>query len=283
VSTNSGSTWGNINGETGTTYTAVAPALANNGRQFRAVASNSEGTINSSAATLTVTAALPVTITTSSPLPVATMNVAYSVTLTTSGGTPPFTWSVANGSTLPSFLTLNASTGEISGTPDAGGVLYGWEIRVTDSANPQQSNQQYFELFVETPCDNGFGWATVGGAPTTVQGKFCPERLNGPTGPYSDGTIIYVWVETYPYGSGSYYEIVGVRFDPVTGLVTEISFTLHDITRSWTYYCVATATVDRPACSGVTVNTGTRTVYFVDTVVGAGTSPVFTLNGTLTY
>jgi hypothetical protein len=57
LSTNSGSTWSNINGETGTTFTVVAPALANNGRQFRAVATNSEGPVNSNAATLTVNAA----------------------------------------------------------------------------------------------------------------------------------------------------------------------------------------------------------------------------------
>ena len=57
LSTNSGGAWSNIIGETGTIFNVAAAALANNGRQFRAVASNSAGTVNSNAATLTVTAA----------------------------------------------------------------------------------------------------------------------------------------------------------------------------------------------------------------------------------
>lgn len=57
LSTDNGGTWGNITGETGTTYTALNVALANNGRQFRAVASNGVGpAVNSNAAVLTVTA-----------------------------------------------------------------------------------------------------------------------------------------------------------------------------------------------------------------------------------
>lgn len=59
LSTDSGANWSNINGETGAVFTVLNAALANNGRQFRAVASNSEGTVNSNAAILTVTAAAP--------------------------------------------------------------------------------------------------------------------------------------------------------------------------------------------------------------------------------
>jgi hypothetical protein len=55
LSTDSGSNWSNINGETGSVFNVSNAALANNGRQFRAVASNSEGTVNSDAAVLTVT------------------------------------------------------------------------------------------------------------------------------------------------------------------------------------------------------------------------------------
>ena len=41
--------------------------------------------------------------------------------MTVSGGTSPYTFSVANGGTLPSGLTLNPTTGAISGTPSAPG------------------------------------------------------------------------------------------------------------------------------------------------------------------
>jgi alpha-tubulin suppressor-like RCC1 family protein len=59
LSTDNGTTWSNITGETGTTFTALNVALANNGRQFRAVATNGSGVLNSNAATLTVNAAPP--------------------------------------------------------------------------------------------------------------------------------------------------------------------------------------------------------------------------------
>jgi Putative Ig domain len=62
----------------------------------------------------------PLTILTSSPLPAGTTGIPYDITLALSGGTPPYTWSLAPGSpALPTGLTLNPSTGNISGTPTA--------------------------------------------------------------------------------------------------------------------------------------------------------------------
>lgn len=62
----------------------------------------------------------PVAITTSS-LPSGTQNVAYTATLAASGGVTPYTWSIASGS-LPTGLSLNASSGAISGTPTGTGT-----------------------------------------------------------------------------------------------------------------------------------------------------------------
>lgn len=105
VSTNSGSIWGNINGETGTTYTAVAPALANNGRQFRAVASNSEGSVNSNAAVLTVTAAPPVsgtTLVSVTPSGAAANNTSGTLSLSADGNLVAF---LSGGTDLVSGIT----------------------------------------------------------------------------------------------------------------------------------------------------------------------------------
>ena len=57
LSTDSGVNWSNINGATNAVFDIIAPSIANNGRQFRAVATNSAGSVNSNAATLTVNAA----------------------------------------------------------------------------------------------------------------------------------------------------------------------------------------------------------------------------------
>ena len=78
-----------------------------------------------------VTAAAPPAITTTS-LPAGITGQPYSATLAATGGTGPYTWSISSGS-LPSGLTLNSSTGVISGTPTGGpGPVY-FTVKVTDS------------------------------------------------------------------------------------------------------------------------------------------------------
>ena len=54
LSTDSGQTWSNISGAANATYTTAATTQASNGQRFRAVFTNSQGTITSSAVTLTV-------------------------------------------------------------------------------------------------------------------------------------------------------------------------------------------------------------------------------------
>ena len=77
------------------------------------------------------------TISSVSPLNTAIANTPYSNTLSASGGTAPLTWSITVGS-LPAGLTLNASTGEISGTPTTTGSAT-FTVRVQDSSGQQQT------------------------------------------------------------------------------------------------------------------------------------------------
>jgi Putative Ig domain/IPT/TIG domain len=87
----------------------------------------------------------PPSITTTS-LPAATVGVAYTATLKASGGKKPYTWSITVG-TLPAGLTLNPSTGVISGTPTGTGTST-FTVRVTDSENPTASGTKVLSITV---------------------------------------------------------------------------------------------------------------------------------------
>ncbi len=72
----------------------------------------------------------------------------YSVTLSAQGGTQAYTWSITNGS-LPAGLSLNASTGVISGTPSAAVSQLGLTFEVTDSSSPHQADQAVLDLTIQ--------------------------------------------------------------------------------------------------------------------------------------
>jgi hypothetical protein len=80
-------------------------------------------------------------------LPPATAGSDYRVWLSAAGGAGPDTWSVSAGS-LPAGLTLNASTGEISGTPTTSGTS-SFTITVSDTgSSPGQEASAPFTILV---------------------------------------------------------------------------------------------------------------------------------------
>ncbi|HLJ47001.1 MAG TPA: putative Ig domain-containing protein [Bryobacteraceae bacterium] len=86
--------------------------------QFPISATDGNSTQTSANCTVSIFTPTSLTITTTSPLPTALASVSYSQELTSVGGDPnpsdPVEWSSPN---LPSFLSLNQSSGELSGTP----------------------------------------------------------------------------------------------------------------------------------------------------------------------
>lgn len=80
----------------------------------------------------TVTVAAPTLTLTPATLPAATAEAAYSQTFISTGGTAPYTYVVTSG-VLPPGLSLNNSTGALSGTPTAAGTFV-LSVRATDSS-----------------------------------------------------------------------------------------------------------------------------------------------------
>lgn len=88
----------------------------------------------------TVTASLSITIQyaplsiTTTSLPSGRVDVSYSATLAAAGGLPPYSWALTQGS-LPNGLTLNTSTGIVSGVPTTPGT-FNFMVQVSDSQSP---------------------------------------------------------------------------------------------------------------------------------------------------
>lgn len=75
----------------------------------------------------------PVPVITTTTLDGGTLGLSYSETVVAVSGTTPYAWDITAGS-LPTGLTLNASSGIISGIPSAA-ATYNFTIRVTDDNN----------------------------------------------------------------------------------------------------------------------------------------------------
>jgi len=87
---------------------------------------------------ITVGAAPQLAITTTT-LPGATIGTPYSATVTATGGVPFYTWSLSSN---PSWLSINPSTGALSGTPTGtSGSTANFTVKVTDSQTPTANSQ----------------------------------------------------------------------------------------------------------------------------------------------
>jgi len=115
---------------------------------------------------ISVSGPQPVTLRiTTQGLPTGTVNQAYTTTLSAAGGTTPYTWSATG---LPSGLSLNASTGVLSGTPTPFGTST-VTATVTDSANNTATrdyqltvNPEPVGVLYEEDFSDSAGW-TLGG------------------------------------------------------------------------------------------------------------------------
>jgi hypothetical protein len=183
------------NGNGSATISGTAPASAVGSYPITVKASN--GVAPDASHQVTITVVPPVAVTTTS-LPNAGYRTAYSANLTATGGQPAYQWSMVSG-TLPAGLTLNP-TGLITGSTTATPGTYTFTVKVTDSAQPAQSDTRQLSITVVKGATtlvvdpvviqtSGLN-VKVGVVSATLTGGFPPQGIAGQTIVFKSGTTV---------------------------------------------------------------------------------------------
>ena len=169
---------------TSITYTPTAGYSGND--SFTYTATGPGG--SSSAATVSITVSAPtLAITPATPsLPAATLNTAYPpVALSASSGTAPYSYAVTAGS-LPAGLSLNTTTGTISGTPTAI-ATYNFTITATDAHGATGSRAYSLDIQAQAVVVPPSNETVVAGQTASV------DLTRGATGgPFTSATLLSV-------------------------------------------------------------------------------------------
>lgn len=178
-----------VGGGTQTLTLTCSNATAGNFSGTLTVTHNAAGSPATYTVNCDVTApAMPLTITTASPLPAASVGAAYSQTFAATGGMPPYTnWAITVG-TLPSWASLDATTGALTGMPsNTLGSPFTFTVQVTDSASA--TTTKVFSLTVTAP---PLVITTTSPLPNaTVATNYSqPFAASGGVSPYSNWTVI---------------------------------------------------------------------------------------------
>jgi len=239
---------------------------------MRASATNTNGTTTTAIGSFTTPAA-PLTLsTTTGALPPATVGISYSKALTAGGGQAPYSWAIASG-TLPVGLTLNSSSGLISGTPVVDGST-SFLVRVTDATSATATRTFSISTGAQ-PTATTYPATSVSGTTVSLNGRVDPGNLQ---------TAVSFCYGTDPGLAGC--TVASATQSPLAASTddTSVSVGLSGLTMGTTYYARAVATNGAGTTSGAIVTFTTTNVPSV--VTGSATflrtsGTVATLNGTV--
>lgn len=143
----------------------------------------------------------PTIVVSPTTVPGATVAVAYSQTLSASGGTAPYSFAITAG-TLPAGLSLNTSTGALTGTPTAAGT-FNFTVTATDT-NSFTGSRAY----------------TLVVAPPVI--LIAPSALTGGTvgAAYSESFIASGGIATYSYAITAGALPAGVTLNGSSGVIS---------------------------------------------------------------
>ena len=207
---------GNTNLPPGLTLNAATGAISGTPTTagtttFTVTVTDSEATPKTAtSATLSITVNPALSVTTNS-LPAGVVGTSYpaGTALQAAGGVSPYTWAVTTGS-LPAGLSLNASTGAITGKPTGPAVgTIGFTVTVTDSESPTKTATQSLSIVITAP--QLTVTTTTASLPTGVLGNTYSTTLAA-----SGGAGAYTWAVT----GGNASLPAGLTLNTATGVIS---------------------------------------------------------------
>ncbi|WP_414157974.1 putative Ig domain-containing protein [Pseudomonas sp. BNK-45] len=246
----------------GTSITYTPTAGYSGSDSFTYTATNASGT--SSPATVTITVSAPTLAITPTTLPDGIQGTAYNQTVTATGGTTPYTYAISAGS-LPAGLSLNTSSGVISGTPTVSGT-FNLTVTATDANSATGSRAYTLQINGLPPVANAVS-ATV-----AANSSANPITLNITGGAASSVAIATAASHGTATASGT-----SITYTPTAGYSGSDSFTYTATNASGTSSpATVTITVSAPSITlspGSLSNGSVGTAYNQTVTATGGTAP----------
>ncbi len=255
----------------GTSITYTPAAGFSGSDSFTYTATNTSGT--SSPATVTITVTPPTLAITPPTLPDGTQGTSYSQAVSASGGTTPYTYAITAGS-LPTGLSLNTSSGVISGTPSGTGT-FNLTVTATDANSATGSRAYSLVINGLAPVANAVS-ATV-----AANSSANPITLNITGGAAASVAVASAASHGTATASGT-----SITYTPTAGFSGSDSFTYTATNASGTSSpATVTITVSAPSISlspGSLSNGTVNTAYSQTVSASGGTAPYsYSISGTL--